>query len=326
MTYTAYFDSGTTNSRLYLLDGQDEIVTTARCEVGAKDSAKARNGEVQTRALYGLYTEVLKKEGLADSDVKRICISGNVTARYGVHEVPHGVLPLDAQAFSRLLFTFKEDKYFRREISLVPGVKQLNEDFALTGLARGEEIELFGMADTLLGLCGKETAAVVMPGSHTHVAFMQGDRIAGLCSNMTGEIFHALKKDTVLAPVLEEAGGLQDEWIRKGLAALEEFGITRALYMAHTMRILETYEPAERRSFAEGVIFGGIVRSTAYFTEKLFPDCRRMLIAADGEVGQLYQTLFAARPGFADISLLPAGKEPWALQGYKKLFSQEKRS
>ena len=324
MKYEVYFDSGTTNSRLYLLNAQRETVYTAKCEVGARDSAKAHSGEVQTKALHEMYVRMLTEKGLSDADIGSVCVSGNVTAKYGVREVPHCVLPMSADRFREKLFTFTEDKYFGREITLVPGVKQVSDDIELTGLARGEEIELYGMADTLKMEYGDRTVAVAMPGSHTHVAFMQGDTIAGLNSNMTGEIFHALRADTVLAPVLEDVSApLDDGWVLRGMDALNRYGITRALYLAHTMRILEQNEPYERRSFAEGVIFGGIAQSTKVMTERLFPGCRTLLIAADGEIGQLYTAVFSACKAYDSVKLLPAKDEPWSLMGYKKLFAQK---
>ena len=322
MKYEVYYDSGTTNTRLYLLNAERELIYTAKCEVGARDSAKAHSGEVQTKALHEMYIRMLVEMGLSDEDIASICISGNVTGKLGVHEVPHCVLPLSATQFRKKLFTFTEEKYFKRAITLVPGVKQESEDIALTGLARGEEIELYGMADTLRLEYGDRIVAVAMPGSHTHVAFMHQDTIAGLNSNMTGEIFHALRSDTVLAPVLEDSSSpLDTEWILRGMDALKRYGSTRALYLAHTMRILEQNTPGERRSFAEGVIFGGIAQSTEAMTEWLFPECRTLLIASDGEIGQLYAAVFSVCKAYDAVKLLPSKKEPWSLMGYKKLFA-----
>lgn len=322
MSFTAYFDSGTTNSRLYLLDEKGRCVYRSRCAVGAKDSAKAKNGEVQTKALHELYTGALEQMCLTDADVELVCISGNVTSRYGVHEVEHLVLPQSAESFAKGLFTFYEDKYFRRDITLVPGVKQLCDDFELTGLARGEEIELFGMLDYLRHKCAGRTVAVAMPGSHTHIAYLRDNAIEGMCSNITGEIFHALKEETVLAPVLEADGPLCAEWVRKGVSALNRYGFTRALYLTHTMRILERYTPGERRSFAEGVIFGDIAQSVDVFTGKLFPDCDTLLIAAEQEIGELYKTVFSMCSTFKTVDLLPPSEEPWALMGFRKLFGK----
>jgi len=167
---------------------------------------------------------------------------------------------------------------------------------------------------------GKQTVAVAMPGSHTHVAFVQGDRIVGLCSNITGEIFYAIKESTVLAPVLGEAGTLDSEWVVKGVAALNQYGLTRALYLPHTMNMLDQYQMIERKSFTEGVLFGGIAQSTECFAQKLFPECNTLLIAADGEVGELYRAVFSTCERFSTIKIIPAPQEPWALQGYRKLL------
>ena len=319
MKYQVYIDSGTTNTRLYLLDSEQNCVAVKKCSGGSKDSAKAHDKDFHVKLLYGLYEETLRQQGISDSDVESIYMSGMVTNKYGVHEVPHCGLPVTADEFADHLVSFYEDKRFRRELILVPGIRQSSESFALTGLARGEEIELFGMTDMLQREYGKQTIAVAMPGSHTHVAFVRGDKIVGLCSNITGEIFYAIKESTVLAPVLSEAGTLDPEWIVKGVAALNQYGLTRALYLPHTMNMLDQYQMIERKSFTEGVLFGGIAQSTEYFVQKLFPECNTLLIAADGEVGELYRAVFSTCERFSTVKILPTPQEPWALQGYRKL-------
>lgn len=320
MKYQVYIDSGTTNTRLYLLDEGQKCLAVKKCAVGAKDSAKACDKDFYIRLLHGLYTETLQQYGISDPDVERICISGMVTTKYGIREVPHCLLPVSGEEFVGHLVSFHEDKQFKRDLILVPGIRQSSDAFELTGLARGEEIELFGMTDMLQREYGDRTVAVAMPGSHTHVAFVQGDRIVGLCSNITGEVFYAIKESTVLAPVLSEDGVLNPEWVAKGVAALNQYGLTRALYLSHTMNMLDQYKMIDRKSFTEGVLFGGIAQSTEYFAQKLFPECNTLLIAANGEVGELYHTVFSTCERFTTVKIIPAPQEPWALQGYRKLL------
>ena len=319
MKYQVYIDSGTTNTRLYLLDEEQNCVAVNKCAVGAKDSAKAQDKDFHVKLLYGLYADTLQQQGISDTDVESIYMSGMVTTKYGVREVPHCLLPVSAKAFAGRLISFRENKHFQRDLILVPGIRQSSDSFELTGLARGEEIELFGMTDMLQREYGDQTVAVAMPGSHTHVAFVRGDKIVGLCSNITGEVFYAIKESTVLAPVLCEAGTLDPEWIVKGVAALNQYGLTRALYLPHTMNMLEQYQMIQRKSFTEGVLFGGIAQSTEYFVQKLFPECYTLLIAADGEVGELYRAVISTCERFSTVKILPAPQESWALQGYRKL-------
>lgn len=319
MKYQIYIDAGTTNSRLYLLDEGQHCVAVNKYSVGAKDSAKAHDKDFHLNLLYGLYTETLQQQGISDSDVESIYMSGMVTTKYGIHEVPHCPLPVSAQEFAGRLVSFHDNKRFKRDLILVPGIRQSGDSLELTGLARGEEIELFGMTDMLEREYGNHTVAVALPGSHTHVAFVQRDRIVGLCSNITGEIFYAIKESTVLAPVLSEAGALDTEWVVKGVVALNQYGLTRALYLPHTMNMLDQSQMIERKSFAVGVLFGAITQSTEFFAQKMFPECNTLLIAADGEVGELYRAVFSTCERFSTIKIIPTPQEPWALQGYRRL-------
>ena len=80
--------------------------------------------------------------------------------------------------------------------------------------------QLFGQLGAKVAICGTnptklaaaleelkaerdvENVVMLMPGSHTHGIYIQGDQITGIISNFTGELFYALKQDTILSPVL----------------------------------------------------------------------------------------------------------------------------
>ena len=59
--YIIYFDSGTTNSRVYLLDRDYNVKFTAKRPVGSRDSAIEGSNMVLIKALKSLYDEVFKK-------------------------------------------------------------------------------------------------------------------------------------------------------------------------------------------------------------------------------------------------------------------------
>ena len=96
MKYTVYYDSGTTNSRAYLLGENCELLATAKREVGSKDSALAGSNKVLILALKELYDELLSQNGLRDGDVNAIYASGMITSNVGLLEIPHLIAPASA--------------------------------------------------------------------------------------------------------------------------------------------------------------------------------------------------------------------------------------
>lgn len=97
--YILYFDSGTSNTRAYLLDRDFRICDSAKRTVGSKDSAIAGSNRVLIEGMKILYDQVLEANSLSDGDVEAIYASGMVTSPYGLKEVPgmrsmelHGLL------------------------------------------------------------------------------------------------------------------------------------------------------------------------------------------------------------------------------------------
>ena len=99
------------------------------------------------------------------------------------------VLPMTVRDFADSLYPFHEDTCFHRDIFLVPGLKTLSDDFSFVNNLRGEEIEIIGALEELKAERDVENVVMLMPGSHTHGIYIQGDQITGIISNFTGSCF-----------------------------------------------------------------------------------------------------------------------------------------
>ncbi len=63
-----YYDSGTTNTRIYLLNGL-EVLDNSFLHVGTKNSAITRDRSVLIKGLKEGYDELLIRNGIKDTDV-----------------------------------------------------------------------------------------------------------------------------------------------------------------------------------------------------------------------------------------------------------------
>lgn len=324
MGYLVYFDSGTSNSRGYLLDSGLGLVRTASRPVGSKDSAISGSNRVLIDGLYDVYTELLDSQGINDRDVEAVYASGMVTSPYGLKEVPHLVLPVSVREFAGSLHPHLEQSRFRREIILVPGLKTAGEDIFEINNMRGEEIELIGLMPDLAGTYGNEPVAVVMPGSHTHILRVRSSRIEDVISNFTGELFHAIRKETILAPVLShQSDAFDSRSVLQGLDTLKRYGFNRALYICHAMRLFNKGTHLERLSYAEGVILGGISQSLGWYCGNRWTDLHAAVIVAPPSIGQLYKTILEAEGYLARVDVLspgPADHAP-ALEGMRTILA-----
>ena len=186
-SFIVYFDSGTSNTRIYLLDFRFQVLYWKKQPIGSKDSAISGSSSVLRKGMKALYDELLETCRLADKDVGQIYASGMVTSPYGLKEVPHCQVPIDVEHFSQKLYPYREEQYFEREIILIPGLRTDSFDFTFVNNMRGEEIQVIGVLEDIKGFTGG--SAVILPGSHTHVAYVKQNMIKGILSNFTGELF-----------------------------------------------------------------------------------------------------------------------------------------
>ena len=320
--YIVYFDSGTSNSRIYLLDKDFQVLYVDKKNEESRNYSMERSNRVLIEGLYELYTKLLQEKHLTEEDVTSIYMSGMITSPYGMKEVPHLKVPLSVQEFADSVYCHYEDTLFHRNIYLVPGLKTVNDDFSFVGNMRGEEIEIIGTLDELRSK-GITHAALMMPGSHTHVTYVKDDVVSDIISNFTGELFYALKKETIMAPVLSveaTADDLDPEMIHKALENLDRLGFNRSLYICHAMRIMESGTLLQRFSYGEGVVNGGVRKSLEYYCEHFWKGCDTLVIVSDEFMYRLFSIIFEGSPYIKNIVWMPiSATKSYAVEGLRKI-------
>jgi len=73
-----YYDSGTTNTRIYLMK-EEKVLDQLFLEAGTRDSAISGDRSVLIRKLKEGYDALLERNSLDDSDVEDIYLSGMIT-------------------------------------------------------------------------------------------------------------------------------------------------------------------------------------------------------------------------------------------------------
>lgn len=324
--YLVYYDSGTSNSRIYLLDDQFRIHYTEKKNIGSKDSSITGSNLVLIEGLKDLFDAMLSATGISESQIAGIYASGMITSPYGLVEVPHLVIPTSIENLADSMVCYHEDRLFHRDIYLIPGLKTTGDRITMVNNMRGEEIEIAGTLDALHEKYPNRKIALILPGSHTHIALVEGDRITSILSNITGELFYALKSATILSAVLSaETDGLDPDMVRLGTENLHTYGFNRAIYICHAMRLFNQGTPMQRKSYAEGVINGDFVKGLAWYCEHEWHDCRTAVIVSNAYMYELYSVLLENHPYIKEIGWLPISKEKsYAIEGLKKILSCKK--
>lgn len=329
--YYIYMDSGTTNTRVYLLN-EFELMDSTSIAVGTKDCAISGSDDVLLYAMKQCCDELLQENSLNYENIEQIWVSGMVTNHFGLIEVEHVSTPVDAEKLLKHIYVHKEDKLFKKEMHLICGAKTAQTNQKIDNLnidkmnnVRGEEIEAMGMVATGI-LPEDEDCVMISPGSHTHICHVVNGAIVDIISNFTGELNYAIQKDTILAGELsEEEIPMEKEHVKRGYTYLKEYGICRALYVIHATRIFDVCSDEVRSQILSGIISGSVIELLAKKIEKDWKNVKKIVIIGNKAYIESYRILCEMLiPNIPAIMVDNYEGKSFALCGFLELLKRSK--
>lgn len=243
-------DMGTTNTRLWLYNGETEVA----CVKGAFG---ARSGKLQGRDfLYGKLRElifgVLNEKGVSERDVECIMVSGMAGSEGGICDVPHISLPAGEMKLASSVVRKAVSEITSIPFIFVPGLKKVENELK-TDVMRGEETETAGIYNAM-GL--KDGAVLVLPGTHNKVIRVNAvGEIVDFCTTMSGEIADIVIKNSILAGSVAHDFDLVEEQLFAGARYAEENGFNAAVFHVRVMG-MNGLGCDELSSFLYGAVFG----------------------------------------------------------------------
>lgn len=317
--YTVYFDSGTTNTRVYLLDGL-RIADQKSVQIGSRDSALHNDRSVLIRELKRLYDEILAHNGLTEQQAGEIYMSGMVSCPSGLVEIEHLSTPVDCATLKKAIVPYFERDFFGRTVQIIPGIKTLAQGAQATldtvefvNNMRGEETEIFGILHRCPRLA-RGNAIIILPGSHTQVAFLRDGSIVDISSNITGELYNAIVCETILSSSLagNTTSEIDPELVCKGYTNLHTYGFNRALYIVRSMMLFTQATLEQRRSYMEGVLNGGVIDAIVHH---IGHDEANIAVAGPHSQFEVYRALGKLFPQFSFLEV-PLRKDlPFSVEG-----------
>jgi hypothetical protein len=122
-------------------------------------------------------------------------ISGMAGSRQGWQEAPYCPCPAGFAELGQHLLWLQPGR-----IALVPGLSCTSVDALNTpDVMRGEEVQIFGA----LQLAGRDSATLVLPGTHSKWVQVQGGRVSQFQTFMTGEVFALMSQHSILGKTLD---------------------------------------------------------------------------------------------------------------------------
>ncbi|WP_024516132.1 2-dehydro-3-deoxygalactonokinase [Bradyrhizobium sp. Tv2a-2] len=242
MNQAAYaaVDWGTSSFRLWLVDRSGQPLTERRSDEGMTVAAKSGFSAV-------LQSHLAAVDAAPDLPV---IICGMAGARQGWVEAGYvdAPAPLDAILAGAVSVSGQS-----RDIRILPGIAQ--RDTSAPDVMRGEETQLLGA----LGNEAVSEALVCMPGTHSKWAEVRSGTVARFATFMTGELFSAISRETILSHALtgaeatEDRGAFQDAVVAAFKAPAFAANL---LFRVRSRQLLFGGTPAEARGTISGTLIG----------------------------------------------------------------------
>jgi len=125
---------------------------------------------------------------------------------------------------------------------------------------RGEEVQIFGA----LQLAGRDSATLVLPGTHSKWVQVQGGRVTQLQTFMTGEVFALMSQHSILGKTLDLQGAYDEAAFLQGIDQSQQAGsVLHHLFAVRTLGLFERLSPTQLSSYLSGLLIGEELRAQA---------------------------------------------------------------
>ena len=180
-------------------------------------------------------------------------ISGMAGSRQGWQEAPYCPCPAGFVELGQHLLWLQPGL-----IALVPGLSCMATDTPHTpDVMRGEEVQIFGA----LQRAGRDSATLVLPGTHSKWVQVQAGRVRGFQTFMTGEVFALMGQHSILGKTMDLAGPFDESAFVQGLdQAQQPGGVLHHLFSVRTLGLFDRLSAAALPSYLSGLLIGEELR------------------------------------------------------------------
>ena len=270
-------DWGTTSMRLWGFSPDGEIIARARSDQGI------------LKVADGQFRETLETvAGNSFAPGIPILMSGMIGSRQGWIEAPYAMCPADVAGLADRL----QPVPGCLNAQIVPGVA-LREASGRHDVMRGEETQILGA-----GLGGGRRL-VVLPGTHCKWVLVEDGKILDFVTFMTGEMYQALRRHTILARLMPETdAGLDDEAVQRSFVAglstsLEgEARLMQSLFSIRARGLFDELAPELAPALLSGLLIGAeLSEGLALSRRWALPEIAPLVVGGDSLIAR-YQTAF----------------------------------
>jgi 2-dehydro-3-deoxygalactonokinase len=182
----------------------------------------------------------------------RVILSGMIGSRQGWIEASY--LPCPAGA-SELAGALVDIGFDWARVKLVPGLSG-TDGSGVAEVMRGEETQVLGVPALL-----RDGGVACLPGTHSKWVRVEGGRIVGFTTYMTGETFGALRGHTILGRMMRD-GPADGASFDAGVArSADPGGLLHHLFGVRALALADRLTESEAPGYLSGILIGHEVRA-----------------------------------------------------------------
>ena len=307
--YFGILDSGTTNSRLYILNHNFMIVHKNEKKIGVRDTSISGSRETLIKGLVSLISETLESMNSSLFDIRFIIASGMITSEIGLLEVPHLVAPVGIEDLAQNIKVVHNKNIFPLDIPIlfIRGIKNRapkrisTECLRDLDFMRGEETQAVGLLKMYPDLPLPITMVIL--SSHTkYISIDEEKQIRGGITNLSGQIFEAIREQTNIGKSIlcekivtnNHKPYFNQEIVDIAYSITNQVGFLRAILMPRFMDVLMHTTAKSRCLFLNSAIATEDLKVIKDFDRLNFPSIIKSTLVIIGyqNRGDLFHYLF----------------------------------
>jgi 2-dehydro-3-deoxygalactonokinase len=270
----AAVDWGTSSFRLWLIGEGDAVL------------GESRSGEGMTTARETGFASVLAKhlQKVEAPDDLPVIICGMAGAKQGWQEAGYIDVPAKLSDIPDRSVKIEDGT---RDIRILPGLAQ--RDPHASDVIRGEETQLLGSSQQMRS----SDCLVAMPGTHSKWVRIVHGEVLGFATFMTGELFEAISKHTILSHAVKDSSGFDGanpaftDAVHSAFKE-PEFTSNRLFSSVRARGLLFSMTPVE----AEATLSGTMIGLELAGALKSAPKDTPVVLVVSGRLHGLYEAAF----------------------------------
>ncbi len=265
-------DWGSSNSRAYLIDETGQIAGTHIQSGGVLQQSKKEMAEY-VASVRNLWPDAADK----------IYACGMIGSSIGWIETPYLPCPAGVTEMGR---SGVDTEIGDIRVQIQPGLS-CRSPFGDCDVLRGEELLAIG-ATTINSRFASGRACFCLPGTHSKWLLMDTGRVTSFWTNMTGELFDLLARQSLLREFVSGCAA-PDNAFRDGVARSVQGGsIGRIAFHVRSRALLEGFKGSHSTSYLSGLLVGSELGEALKIKKEYLPDEPVCLIGSK-ELVRLYK-------------------------------------